>query len=499
MTDINELCCTRPQNANKHPGLPDLEGQSQRHSQAKKKNTKLPQETREAQELAAVEGLQRLSAMQEEMKKAEVQSMTKKPKAVRPCARPVKKKSEPAAQANKALLGVGTDTMASERMSQMLRDADPGEDVEARSRENQKDDGIKTKKKTEKDTALAAQSGARVEDKKGKLMCVQTSFPTMMLMLTKSTLLFLNLTSNFRTKSKFSLGRCIQGWVKDVSPDRSDIVSSAPKPPHTTVTGLSLVHGPPTAVFLSGSHPMSATIVTTSSGQHKIPPQVVANSSQALIGGFGDELFDSEDRLDILPKPSALKWTLHIIDVPTELTADGSLPTEGLKDDTKDSDDASTDADNDAPTDADNDATMDVEEDMADKSQDSGDSLSSFIFHRSKNKTHNAVDTKHRVPVFKDSSDEDDDIEVLNMDHSMTKPTGFVETTKTAKKATSVGISKSSTTMQPPAKKVKTEDGADDIIPKSTLTAPPGYWIEKRYKSHSAYRNCDLPPQCQDQ
>ncbi|KAG1878455.1 hypothetical protein C8R48DRAFT_768014 [Suillus tomentosus] len=501
MTDINEPRRTRPQNANKHPGLPDLEGQSQRRSQAKKKNTKLPQETREAQELAAVEGLQRLSAMQEEMKKAEVQSMTKKPKAVRPRARPVKKKSEPAAQADKALLGVGTDTVASECMSQMLRDTEPGEDVEARSRENQKDDGIKTKKKTEKDTALAAQSGARVEDKKGKLMCVQTSFPTMMLMLTESTLLFLNLTSNFRTKSKFSLGRRIQGWVKDVSPDQSDIVSSAPKPPHTAVTGLTLVHEPSTTVFLSGSHPTSATIVTTSSGQHKIPPQVVANSSQALVGGFGDELFDSEDRSDILPKPSALK----IIDVPTELTADGSLPMEGLKDDTKDSDDASTDADNDAPTDADNDATMDVEEDMADKSQDSGDSLSSFIFRRSKNRAHNAVDTKRRVPVFKDSSDEDDDIEVLNMDHSMTKPTGFVETTKTAKKAvrltssTSVGISKSSTTMQPPAKKVKTEDGADDTIPKSTLTALPGYWIEKRYKSRSAYRNCDLPPQCQDQ
>ncbi|KAG2050734.1 hypothetical protein BDR06DRAFT_974322 [Suillus hirtellus] len=178
---------------------------------------------------------------------------------------------------------------------------------------------------------------------------------------------------------------------------------------------------------------------------------------------------------------------------------DRSLPMEGLKDDTKDSDDVSTDADNDAPTNADNDATMDVEEDMADKSQNSSDSLSSFIFCHSKNKMHNAVDIKHHVPVFKDSSDEDDDIEVLNMDHSMMKPIGFVKTTKTAKKATSVGISKSSTTMQPPAKKVKTEDGADDTIPKSTLTAQPGYWIEKWYKSHSAYQNCDLPPQCQDQ
>ncbi|KAG1895800.1 uncharacterized protein F5891DRAFT_1193810 [Suillus fuscotomentosus] len=458
MTDINEPCRTRPQNANKHPGLPDLEGQSQRRSQAKKKNTKLPQETHEAQELAAVEGLQRLSAMQEEMKKAKVQSMTKKPKAVRPHARPVKKKSEPAAQADKALLGVGTDTVASERMSQMLRDTDPGEDVEARSRENQKDDGIKTKKKTEKDTALAAQSGARVEDKKGKLM----------------------------TKSKFSLGRRIQGWVKDVSPDRHGTDFSA-----RAINYHLLIWLPP-YVRNNCDH---------SSGQHKIPPQVVANSSQALIGGFGDELFDSEDRSDILPKPSALK----IIDVPTELTADGSLPMEGLKDDMKDSDDASTDADNDAPTDADNDATMDVKEDMADKSQDSSDSLSSFVFCRSKNRMHNAVDTKHCVPVFKDSSDEDDDIEVLNMDHSMTKPTGFVKTTKTAKKAvrltspTSVGVSKSSTTMQPPAKKVKTEDGADDTIPKSTLTAPPGYWIEKQYKSHSAYQNCDLPPQCQDQ
>lgn len=36
-------------------------------------------------------------------------------------------------------------------------------------------------------------------------------------------------------------------------------------------------------------------------------------------------------------------------------------------------------------------------------------------------------------------------------------------------------------------------------MPAPTLTAPPGYWIEKRYQSRSTYRNHHLPPQCQDQ
>lgn len=53
--------------------------------------------------------------------------------------------------------------------------------------------------------------------------------------------------------------------------------------------------------------------------------------------------------------------------------------------------------------------------------------------------------------------------------------------------------------MQPPAKKVKTEEDADASTAQLTLTAPPGYWIEKQYKTRSSYQNYHLPPHCQDQ
>ncbi|KAG1722876.1 uncharacterized protein EDB91DRAFT_1087979 [Suillus paluster] len=305
----------------------------------KKKNI---QETREAQELAAVEGLQRLAAMQEEMKKAEVQSTTKKSKAVRPHTRPVKKKSTPAPQADKKLLGAGA----------------AGEDgiVEDKDGGHQKDDRIKTKKKTEK-----------------------------------------------------------------------DVIKAAP---------------------------------------------------QVLVGDFGDKLICSEECLNTIPKASAVKIT----NVATELTEDGSLPMGAIKDNAEI--DAPTDADDDVPTDADDnaptgaddnaptdaddnaedDARMDVEDDGAYKTQDISDGLSSLTFCCSKNQKHNTVDTKHPAPASKDSSDKDDDIGALNVDPRLTKPTG----SKTAKKAvhltssTSIGISKPSTTLQPPAKKIKIEDGAND-------------------------------------
>lgn len=63
---------------------------------------------------------------------------------------------------------------------------------------------------------------------------------------------------------------------------------------------------------------------------------------------------------------------------------------------------------------------------------------------------------------------------------------------------TSVAVSEAAATTKPPAKKVKTEEVADDDM-KPVLVPLPGHWIEKRYKSRSTYRNSDLPPQCQDQ
>lgn len=116
--------------------------------------------------------------------------------------------------------------------------------------------------------------------------------------------------------------------------------------------------------------------------------------------------------------------------------------------------DAPTDADNDAPTDADSDTPMDADDppmeddndlyvgDRAHKSEDS-DSQSSLTFRRPKNKRR-AVGTKRRIQVVKDSSDEDDDIEVSDVDPRLTKPMGSVGTAKTAKQAVRMTSSVSS-------------------------------------------------------
>lgn len=122
----------------------------------------------------------------------------------------------------------------------------------------------------------------------------------MMLMLTESTLFFLNLTSKFRTNPKFSLIKCVDGWISDVSPDATELskTSSASKT-HTTTSALSLAHGPPSSA-LSSSCATSVLSVTTKSSKFQAPP-ALANASdapKALVGGFDDESDDSQEHLD---------------------------------------------------------------------------------------------------------------------------------------------------------------------------------------------------------
>lgn len=74
MSDITEGICTCRDNKFKHPGLPDLpvQGRVPRRSKAQKaEDDKILEEARQAQERAAVEGLQWLAAMQMEMEEAE--------------------------------------------------------------------------------------------------------------------------------------------------------------------------------------------------------------------------------------------------------------------------------------------------------------------------------------------------------------------------------------------------------------------------------------------
>ncbi|KAG2040055.1 hypothetical protein BDR03DRAFT_980372 [Suillus americanus] len=97
MSDTAQKSRTCPQNANKHPGLPDLpEKGGQRWTKAQiAKDNQIHKESHEAQEQAALEGLQQLAAMQKEMEKAEELTIVNKPKPVKPHAHPVMKQMAP--------------------------------------------------------------------------------------------------------------------------------------------------------------------------------------------------------------------------------------------------------------------------------------------------------------------------------------------------------------------------------------------------------------------
>lgn len=98
MSETTQKSRTRPQNASKHPGLPDLpeKGRQQRRTKAQiAEDNRILKESREVQEQAALEGLQRLAAMQKEMEKMEELTVVNKPRPVKPRARPVVKRTAP--------------------------------------------------------------------------------------------------------------------------------------------------------------------------------------------------------------------------------------------------------------------------------------------------------------------------------------------------------------------------------------------------------------------
>jgi hypothetical protein len=101
--------CTCPQNAEKHPVLPDLPGRQWQSQAQIAEDNRILQETCETQEWVALEGLQQLAAMQAGMEEAEEQSLAKRPKGVKPCARPVKKWVAPVNVTDKGKSGQTND------------------------------------------------------------------------------------------------------------------------------------------------------------------------------------------------------------------------------------------------------------------------------------------------------------------------------------------------------------------------------------------------------
>ncbi|KAG2107613.1 uncharacterized protein F5147DRAFT_774057 [Suillus discolor] len=388
-------------------------------------------------------GLQWLAAMQMEMEEAEEQGVATKPKPVKPRARPVKKKVVPAKPA-------GTGVEDQEESSQDTNIEDGTKKKNQRAVKTSLKDAINNARGSLTGKVELIQ-GPRVGDKKGK-----------------------SSTATYATEL---------------------LKTSSASKTRTTASALSLAHGPPSSA-LSSSCATSVLAITTKSSKSKAPP-ALANASdapKALVGGFDDESDDSQERLDaFIQKTKGKQSSLRITS--DAMPEDALSSTEDLQD-----------IDIDAPMDLD-DALVDLEDNLFEgkdarmsKAVDSDSSLSDGILFR-RSKKRKLADTKSSTLVLESTPYEDtSDVEVIDVPLG---PVAMANTTKTAMCLTSltaVAVSQSATTkMQPPAKKVKIEEDVDASTAQLTLTAPPGYWIEKQYKTRSSYRNYHLPPHCQDQ
>ncbi|KAG1806709.1 uncharacterized protein HD556DRAFT_1303115 [Suillus plorans] len=483
MSDTAQKSRTRPQNANKHPGLPDLPAKGhQRRTKAQiAEDNRILKESREVQEQAALEGLQRLAAMQKEMEKAEELTVVNKPKPVKPRARPVVKRTAP----DKKLLTTGNaDESGQDNSGHVQDDSSHVQEEMSEKSKTQKRGKISLKDAINNARDLIAMPGIRsqeprVEDKKGKLSAKSTNL-------------------------KFSLAGHVNGWVSDVTPDERSKASSASKS-CTTASPFSLAHGPPSTQVTSVSG-----VNTKSSRQPKVSSNLATTNKpvpEVLVGGFADDtLDDSQERLETIAsktkeKKSFIKITTNMrtddatmgskgqsdLNVPMDVEA--SMPSD-IEADFED--DGLTDFEDNDPMDAEDDVENDVEvlEDDFNPNEDAkmsedSDSGSGLSFHRPNNK-------KRKVLFHLLSSDEE-------LEAPLTAGVGaVVKKAMRVTSSTSVAVSEAAATTKPPAKKVKTEEVADDDM-KPVLVPLPGHWIEKRYKSRSTYRNSDLPPQCQDQ
>ncbi|KAG2029603.1 hypothetical protein BDR03DRAFT_987648 [Suillus americanus] len=483
-----------------------VQGRKRRTKAQIAEDNKILQEAREAQEQAAIEGLQRLATMQADMEEAEEESLAKKAKLVKPRPCPVKKQAGNVGEGEKSLDNANPLEAGAVEGVRESNDDDDDDD----------DDGKGIKKKTKMKTQKRSKASLKdaINNAQGSLMgrLIKTQGPHVEDKKGKS--------SAATTNSKFSLAGRIKGWASDVIPDPAvQPKSLSASRSCTTTSALSLAHGPPSSA-LSSSHATSVSGKTTKScGQYEATHALenAPNTPEVLVGAFGDKtLDDSQERLDAIVSKMKGKGKQSMVKITTDV----------MTEDTPDSREMSVETDIDAPMDVEDDAPTEMNDNNSHGDEDArmsedseSDSSSNVLFHRPLNKKCKLADTKHHAIALEDPLDEDDleDIKIIE-----TAPTDFVRAANTSKQAvrltssTSIGVSKAATPVKPPAKKVKTEKGSnnDKVKPpakkvkteesanddtQSVLVALPGYWIEKRYKSRLAYQNYDLPPQCQDQ
>jgi hypothetical protein len=123
-----------------------------------------------------------------------------------------------------------------------------------------------------------------------------------MLLLTESTLYFLNLTSSFNaTTQKFALGGRVSNWISGVKPGKSEPMSRASSTSFPT-------RAPPTSIFSQGT----ASTAATSDAQVPIR-KPVAPVGEALIGDFADDIDDTLEREATIAQGKGKSKVCHLI------------------------------------------------------------------------------------------------------------------------------------------------------------------------------------------
>ncbi|KAF9243070.1 hypothetical protein BU15DRAFT_59949 [Melanogaster broomeanus] len=508
-------CRTRAKNANAHPGNIVIQAQQKQRTKAQKAaDNAHDEEVLKEKEVAAAQGLERLAGIQMGMVANEAQAAAPRPKGVCPRPRPFKKalidESEDQPTGGPMVDGLGGQDATGALVDDDEDAADVEGDLEMQSDE---DTAVQNRTKPKKGKKAAKPSlkvsiectvgklttavglvdlGAteiksitRVGDQKGKLAECASFLHTTMLMLTESTLFFLNLTSESSSSKKFSLDGRVNNWN---SKTVSDLQSRKPSatPTHSSLGGTS-TWPPPSSIFSAFSRSTAPTSIPD--------PDPVASSAcsddDLLIGGYADEdlLDDSQERDAASQNQVKGKQAVKIITSrPT-----GRAPNKPLAVGAG----TGTLKRKEIPEDA-----LSVLETEGKPSDESDVEILGGHAPMDVNTPH----MHQPEPIHG---------HVKQEHQTNTAPTAPLNP-KTHQRTTSTSVLTTAAKL-PPAKKVKKEDipvvlvpdseesDSDDMAPDNTAAQGPrattsvGYWVEKVLKARSAYRNPDLPSSCQEQ
>ncbi|KAG1728599.1 uncharacterized protein EDB91DRAFT_1086013 [Suillus paluster] len=278
------ICQTYAKNATTHPGQIVLDAQLKRRTRAEKTaDDQHLQAAQDAKEALAVAGLNRLAALQNEMEEAQVQSMMKKPKAVRP--RPLSKEDESAPE--KAGNSSKAAVLRSTEDSDLFDEGLPiNEDLE--------DDETKKKKKGRKNAPQSLK--AAINNASNNLLgaviaghnqpCAQN----------------LNKKGNSLPLAKSTLGGCIQNWRSTVPGSQKSELAS---PGGSQLASLTTTSQPPPSTIFSKSqisHTSNATSLSSNACEiSKLLVPIITSMSNVsedtddLVGGLGEDLDDWQE------------------------------------------------------------------------------------------------------------------------------------------------------------------------------------------------------------